>query len=372
MSLAIETSTPQWFETIQPAYINGQPTYLDENGELIEGIYTDLENDVYHSLDAFSSSLVKELIKNTPAHVFRQYLSGIERKRTLSLTRTLDTGTLGHELILEPNGFFNRYFRLPLAKEYENALSTATQLKAKCTELSLKTSGSKPELITRLTEHDPKILIFDVILEKLIIKHAGDKAFKLAQKQVELKNASSIIRAFELPIVQKEALKKPIDGLVWDDAQRILATFKKHRRAPRFINNGYAELTVIARCPVTGLMLKTKFDYINKQALASDVKTTRSTNPIKFALQCRDLRYDVQEAFYKYVANLAGVPVKIFGFISIEYADADICEVFEISKRRQMLAHADMTKGLQVLADCLDTNDWYGYSKHDEIMVIDF
>ena len=239
------------------------------------------------------------IAKDTPAHAYREFFSDIERKRTITQTRTFDTGTLGHELILEPDGFYTRYFRLPLPCDFKDSLITGKQLSAKCKALNLTVSGSKKELTERLLKADPNIAIYDNIIEKLIIKEAGLKAFELAKQYVIDKKEKTILKSLEAEEIQKHCKKRPIDGLVWNDAMRILNTFSKHARAPRFINNGFAELTVIARCPQTGLLLKCRFDYLTKMAIASDVKTTRSACPRKFAMQAKDLAYDIQEAFYK-------------------------------------------------------------------------
>jgi exodeoxyribonuclease VIII len=362
-----------WHHKIKPAYDkDGKANYLDKNSELIEGIYTGLENNIYHSLNAYSSSLLKTLAKDTPAHVYRAYYSDIERKRTLSQTRTLDTGTLGHELILEPDGFLQRYFKLPCALDYPNSLVTSEQLKNKCKSLGLKISGSKKELIDRLIEHDKAIEIFDVVLEEAIKKGIGNNAYQKAMDLVNKKTVTSLPRAIETDEIKSISKKIAIDSIVWDDAFRVQATFLKHKHASKFINDGWAELTVISKCPITNLWLKCKFDYINKLAIASDVKTTRSANPTKFSYQCRDLRYDLQEAFYKYVGNLAGIPINIFGFIAVEYLEADICEVFELSKTVQQRAEADMKESLELLKICIETDEWRGYSSNDNVMVLNW
>mgnify|MGYP003659452477 CR=1 FL=1 len=106
-----ENVLSQWVNFAKPAYLpNGDPTYLDKSGELIEGIYTEMPNDVYHALDALSSSGLKTFFV-CPAKYKRDYLSNITRKRTNAQMRTFDAGTYGHELCLEPHGFYERYFR---------------------------------------------------------------------------------------------------------------------------------------------------------------------------------------------------------------------------------------------------------------------
>ena len=80
---------------------SGQPTWLDSNGELIEGIYIGMENEVYHALPAYSSSQIKLFIKKSPAHFYRKYISDIDRTRTVNHVsqRTLDAGTYGHRYL---------------------------------------------------------------------------------------------------------------------------------------------------------------------------------------------------------------------------------------------------------------------------------
>lgn len=62
----------------------------------------------------------------------------------------------------------------------------------------------------------------------------------------------------------------------------------------------------------------------------------------------------------------------MFAFIGVEYLEADICEVFEMKCTRQMIAHNDMKKAIATLKECLDSENWYGYTKNDEVVVIDW
>lgn len=123
---------------ITPAYDTaGNANFFDSNGDLVAGIYADMPNEVYHSLPATSSSQVKKYAKS-PAHYKRAYVDKIDRKRTTKTTeRTYDAGTYSHELILEPEGFYDRYFRLLNPSEHENSLHTTDELREKCKELEI-------------------------------------------------------------------------------------------------------------------------------------------------------------------------------------------------------------------------------------------
>ena len=141
-----ECEYSNWVEQASPSYVNGVPTYLDAQGELIEGIYLDMPNDVYHALPALSSSKLKKFI-DSPAHYYREYLSSITRKRTTAMQNTFDAGTHAHTLVLEPEGYYERYFRDVMPIDYPDALHTAVQIEAALVKLGLKKSGTKAEKI---------------------------------------------------------------------------------------------------------------------------------------------------------------------------------------------------------------------------------
>ena len=325
------TSEALWYDQIQPAYNElGLPNYETDDGELIPGIYTELPNPVYHSLPAISSSGLKKFSKS-PAHFYREYLSSVSRARTKAQLRTFDAGTYGHELVLEPEGFYDRYYRgLIEAQMDDDVLITANALKNELLELGAPHSGSKADLAKRLHQLDPSKKIFSLMVEELAAENEG---------------------------------KTLIDGLVWDDAHRIQQSVYQNIDAPHLLTDGYPELSVIARCPLTGLLLKCRFDYIQRSAVASDVKTTRDASANGFRKQIEQLGYHLQEAFYTHVANAAQIPVEDFWFIAVEYLEADICEVYEINPDGKRKARSQCLQLLDEFKAVSDDNDWYGYNK---------
>lgn len=309
---------------------NHKPTWLDENDELIEGIYIGMENEVYHALPAYSSSQIKTFIKKSPAHFFRKYISDIDRKRTTSraLQNTFDAGTYGHELILEPHGFHDRYFRDIVPSDYPNALRTIADLQAKVAELGITgvpKSAAKPRLIQEIRAVDSSVQIWDEIV-------------------ADHRNHPNHVN------------KKPIDAIVWDDAHRVEETCRDNQDADMLIQDGLPEISFIAKCPRTGLWLKCRFDWLRFDCIAVDVKTTMSTDPEAFARQAGNLGYHIQEAFYTYVAALLSVDLKAFIFACIEYVEADLCEIFDLEDKAESMLK--MLDGLDELKECIDTNVW--------------
>lgn len=347
-----ECEYSNWVEQASPSYVNGVPTYLDAQGELIEGIYLDMPNDVYHALPALSSSKLKKFI-DSPAHYYREYLSSITRKRTTAMQNTFDAGTHAHTLVLEPEGYYERYFRDVMPIDYPDALHTAVQIEAALVKLGLKKSGTKAEKIARLVAADPTAEVFEDI-----------------QQREYAKQGTKGVVIFEGEEVTTYGGKIPVDGQVWDDAHRAAKTTRQHKEANAYISNGLPEVAIFQRCPKTNLMLKVKFDWLRFDDDAVDLKTTLSTRPEKFARQLNDLHYDAQQEFYKYVARLAGIIIRAFTFVATEYVHADICQPYNLSRARSIRASEMVQTGLKDMAECVKTGVWYGWSKEDCTMTL--
>lgn len=300
-----------WFSRAKPAYaVDGSPNFFDGKGDLVEGIYLDMPNDVYHSLNALSSSALKTFV-DCPAKYYRDYLSGVTRKRTLALKRTLDAGSYGHELCLEPQGFHDRYFRDPVQSDFPDAISTADEIESELVKAGLPAKEGKAEKLTRLLKIDPTIApeklktITDIDNEltrlnapkteskldkarRLLVANPSVQVFDLLLEQARSSNGkmATTVNPYTGEVVTTYGGKLPIDGVVWDDAHRIQKTVRKHKEANVYLSNGLPEVAIIARCNITGLMMKVKFDWLRFDDEAVDVKTSaQSVRPEMFKRQ---------------------------------------------------------------------------------------
>ncbi|MAA92955.1 MAG: hypothetical protein CML21_00325 [Rheinheimera sp.] len=387
----ITNEMSNWFDRALPAYDqNGTPTFLDDKGDLVEGIYLDMPNEVYHGLSALSSSALKTFV-SCPARYYRDYLSGVTRKRTLAMTRTFDAGTYGHELCLEPAGFYDRYFRDPIAADHPDALTTVEQIENALIEAGLPAKEGKGEKLARLLRLAPTI---DASLVKTIAdidnelaRIGASKTESKLDKAVRLIDANPQAEVYDLIVEQTRAShgqmsvttsaetgkeivtyggKLPIDGVVWDDAHRVQKTVRKHKEANLYISNGLPEVAIIARCNITGMMLKVKFDWLRFDDDAVDLKTSaQSVKPEDFRRQIFNLHYDIQQVFYCYVASIAQIHINKFVFVACEYGTADICQPYTLKRNRIIEANNKMHSALIDFKECLATNNWYGYTKED-------
>lgn len=389
MSAVSQVKTLHWTEAVQEAYEQGRPTFIDSTGALIEGIYLNMPNEVYHSLDAHGSTGIKCFAKGRH-HYFRQYLSDVCRKRTKQQEYTFDAGTYGHMLVLEEHNFHGLFMRNPVAADFPivGLIESIEDLKGALVKKYLPVSGSKAALIDRLWSHDNTLPIFEklrqakiesflltiyanVFLEEQDVIDFATLHGVDVDRDYELITQDVLLFAPDLQIYSELVKKHVIDHVVWDDAFRVQKSTRAHPKANWLFSDGYPEISIIARCPSSGLMLKCRFDWLRFDAIAVDLKTTASTNPQKFGYQVRDLRYDIQQVFYMYVANLAGIPVKHFTFVATEYKDADNTETFELSDRKVVEVTEELHGLIADLKDCFDTEDWYGFDRSRTTWVLD-
>jgi len=346
----------RWFDRAVDAYDEkGNPMFLDAEGKLKVGIYRNLPNDVYHELPALSSSGLKKF-SDCPAKYEAQYIQKRNRRKTTGSQRSLDTGSLVHELILETPKFYESYCREPLLTDPEfvdrNMLITSDDLKAALADKGLKVSGKKQDLIERLLADDPNAPIWEHIREQILLQN-GEKS-------------TSIIEGVERTTYGG---KLPIDGVMWDDAIRCYTKMQKHQDASQTFVNGESEIAFIALCPFTGEFLKCKFDWLRYDDHAADLKTAKSVKPRAFISDIFKYRYDLQLAFYRYVASCLDVTIREFPLVAVEYAEADIVQPFTPCQSTINKAEEDMFDLLEEFKRCKETMYWPGYIKTDEVIV---
>ena len=373
-----------WFERAKSAYtVVGdalKENFIDESGDLKEGIYFGMPNDVYRSLDALSSTEVKTFVGSATEYA-QQYVFGKERVRTSSQKKTLDTGSLIHLLTLEPARFNSEYFRLPTPSEYPDAVHTHEQLNQALSECGetisegikdkvnrlkrccpgVSTSGiynttdadaalvqnglskseSKLDKGYRLIAHDKHAVVFDVEVERLKLSHGAPVVKSIDDEQVTTYGG-----------------KVPIAGDIWDSVVKAAEAARLHNDARSVLSDGFAEVAMIVRCKLTGLLMKAKFDWLTIWDTATDVKSTRDTVVKNFKSQVNELHYDIQEQFYTYVAEMLGVAIKQFTFVAIEFQKAVNCQPFVLKQARKAQARSVLIDALQSISRRFKDNNW--------------
>lgn len=112
------------------------------------------------------------------------------------------------------------------------------------------------------------------------------------------------------------------------------------------------EYSLFATCPKTGLELRCRPDLYNPtDCVMSDVKTTTDASPMGFNKVIYKFRYDVQAAFYKYVAELCGWRVAHFAFLAVENKAPHAAHMHVMSMEALEIGHKDMMRTLEEIAE---------------------
>lgn len=310
------------------------------------------------------------------------------------MRHTFDAGTYGHELCLEDEGFYDRYFRDLVQSDCPDALDTISDIDKALVEAGLSGSESKEDKLARLLRHAPSVDVTTIKtikdIDSALEANGQPKSESKLEKAKRLMKANPNALVFEF-LQSENRLKHgapkqvmnngaeatmygdklPIDGIVWDDAHRVQASVRSHSQANAIIQNGAPEVAILAICPVTKLWLKVKFDWLRYDDEAADVKTTLSSRPEDFKRQIQKLNYDIQMAFYSYVAELVGINIKRFTLIAVEYVNSDICQPYERAQRHIVKARKQLDQAFIDYVECTVSGKWWGWSKEDCVMILD-
>lgn len=228
------------------------------------GIYFNLNEDEYRAEPCPSASSLKTLIVS-PKDFWDQSWMNPDRP-VHEVKQHLEFGKAVHSYILEPDTF-GKY--APEFVAPEGCLKTADDLKAFLTlkEFKFKSSAKKQELIDAAIDVDPNAPIFDNLQTAYYEKNKG-KIFLPADD-------------FSKLAVMKKYL----------DVETQFMDYFQH---------GVPEVSFIFPCPVTGIKMKARLDYLTLHI--SDLKTfsKKSKKPIDGIVRDAFMyeRYDIQ--FYVY------------------------------------------------------------------------
>lgn len=145
-------------------------------------------------------------------------------------------------------------------------------------------------------------------------------------------------------------------------ARAAIKAVREHEIAgPLFAGGGVPESSAFAIDPTTGLWLRGRFDWTTPNRVLVDLKSTRDGSPRAFARSAADLGYDVQDAFYRHVYELAtGEPARGFVFVTVESSAPHLVDVHQGDDDWHGLGTAKMRRAIDRYKRALDTGDWPG------------
>lgn len=158
----------------------------------------------------------------------------------------------------------------------------------------------------------------------------------------------------------KEACKTyPSDRVLTGTEAAQVAGIQASVRCPLLDADGWAEISVFATCPETGLLIKCRFDYLTTDGRALDLKTTQDACAAEFAKSVFNYRYHVQDAFYRHVfAAATGTELQSFTFLAIEKEPPLYHAEYELDAEAQEIGRFYAMRDLRTAAACEQSGEW--------------
>ncbi|MBF0342286.1 MAG: PD-(D/E)XK nuclease-like domain-containing protein [Magnetococcales bacterium] len=242
------------------------------------GVYFDLPAQKYHDDPALSQSGIKNLMVSPLTYWTN---SAMNPDRDSTETPSMMIGSATHKRILEgPARFVAEYAVTPNREDHPDAVDGADALREVCRTLGVKISGTIPEMCERILDANPSAVLWP-----------------------------EIMRRFKAESEDKIILKAD-DGAT---INRMAAMVEGHPEAAFAFQGGFPEVSIFWPCPLTGVRLKARIDYLKPNAIV-DLKTFANSKhfPIAHAVAMAVANYNlhVQAVFYIRAVKTARVMIK--------------------------------------------------------------
>ena len=135
--------------------------------------------------------------------------------------------------------------------------------------------------------------------------------------------------------------------------------------------SGRNELSVYAKDPETGVLVRCRFDRLLDRGFSPDLKTTTDASPRGFSNAIAKYGYAFQAAFYMDVYYWAtGQRLEGFGFIAIESKPPHNVMCYRLDDESIEVGRAQYRAALNTFANCLETGVYEGYDGASEEQLI--
>lgn len=293
------------------------------------GIFADIPNADYHGGPGISKSGL-DIIRRSPLH----YKASREAEKR-EPTAAQREGTIIHDLVLEPETFWDRYARPFVAPA--GAIVTSEDIKDRLRKHGLPISGKKMDLQFRLSQVEPDAVFLDD-LKAAYLAQIGDKE-----------------------VITEEELAK---------AEAIAAAVMAHPIAGKLFakGSGVAELSCYWTDEKTGVLCRCRPDFWRNDDIVVDLKTTLNASLDGFTKSVNDWRYYVQGPFYQDGIKAAieqsqsdRKPPKAFLFVAVEKTAPYAVAIYRLDSESAEVGRREYRENLDTYAACLGANSWPGY-----------
>ncbi len=115
---------------------------------------------------------------------------------------------------------------------------------------------------------------------------------------------------------------------------------------------------------------KCRFDFLTKENIIIDLKTTKDACPKNFLSSIRGFKYQIQAAFYQRAARKAlGLKKNPpFIFISVSKVYPHECAILALGPSTMAQAERDLKGAIEKMIDCKNRNSWPSHGEHLHVL----
>jgi hypothetical protein len=371
------------------------------------GIYRGLPNADYHGGPGISKSGL-DLIRKSPAHYRAIVTADNDNERKPTPAQAI--GTALHMLVLEPAEFARTYTLALQRQDVPDAIDDRDQLATMVQELNasrkakLPTSGSKADLIARITSalYERGAAVDDQQMDqakaselKSIIEAENATRAGLLPVSGTRHELAEILRANGKPVtlwsdVQAEWMannghRQVLTAEQFEQLRNMRDAVMAHPAASRLLAApGEAELSAYWMQKVYDMdgdligeqLCRVRPDKLRKDGIVIDLKTTEDASEEEFARSIAKFAYHVQDDFYRRGLTEAmrqcggfedfQLP-RAFVFIAIEKTacvvdgEAKGVAVYSLDEDSRALGMQQWRADLQRYTECQNSGKWPGY-----------
>lgn len=184
----------------------------------------------------------------------------------------------------------------------------------------------------------------------------------------------------------KEAVKEFPDlrVLTKKEADKLLGMMQSIAEDPACMNlikDGKPEVTVVVKCPDTGVNMKARFDWVStkeSRPYILDYKTTQDAKPTyipdpdefdgyirssKFEINASNYGYENQAAWYLNVAKIAGIKAEYFALLAQEKTAPFVACPYVYERETIEEAHIENERMKARIVDAIKTGNFPGYAQ---------
>lgn len=225
--------------------------------------------------------------------------------------------------------------------------------------------GDTPAKIFGKAYHD-RMLLPDLFARTYVGEPVGAPGRPTdAMRNAKDPSASSIARVAFWNAWESENAGKTV--LSADDFATIEAMHAALMRDPEIaaiFAEGDSEVTVRWTDADTGLQCKARPDRWNKRLRTmADLKTALDASERAFGRAVVNYGYDIAHAHYCEGAKECGEPVDKYVFVVQEKCKPYLVARYELDAAAEARGYEIRERGMQLMADCMESNDWPGYPR---------